>query len=210
LVWETELEQKSTFDIADIEIAEEISGYTFKGWYKDGLKYKHNFPITINGWTNIWGIYELNEFTIIYELNGGENSGNNPISFTVEEAIILEDAKHVVYEFDGWYDENGKKVTEISKGTSENIKLTVKWIKPESNNSDCINIIEYLIKNTNEEGAIAYKYFAERVGNVSITSTGKNFGQPINKEMYEYFNLNEEVKYTWKIEKMRMNMYIIV
>ena len=82
-------------------------------------------PITLN---NINTQY----YTITYNLDGG-NWQNGFIPITVRNAntkVTLptaEDIERVDYDFVGWYDENGDKITEIPSDTIEDITVTAGW-----------------------------------------------------------------------------------
>lgn len=71
------------------------------------------------------------EYNITYELNDGQNSVNNPLTYTVEtETITLENATKDYYSFGGWYtngDFTSELVTQIEKGTFGDISLFAKF-----------------------------------------------------------------------------------
>ncbi len=58
------------------------------------------------------------EYTITYELNGGENSADNPSSYRSGETVTLADPSYYGYSFNGWFSdaEFTQKVTEVSGG----------------------------------------------------------------------------------------------
>ena len=47
-------------------------------------------------------IFEAITYDIKYNLNGGKNHPDNPLTYTVEDAITLEDATRTGYTFNGW------------------------------------------------------------------------------------------------------------
>jgi len=70
-------------------------------------------------------------YKIIYELDGGTNSQDNPSTYTSEtDTIMLKDATKQNCTFDGWYKdaEFREKVIEIAKGSTGDITLYAKWI----------------------------------------------------------------------------------
>lgn len=76
--------------------------------------------------------YKETEYTITYHLDGGMNHEENPKTFTARtETIVLKDAVKTGFAFKGWYRDAGFKeeVTEIAKGTKENIVLYAKFVK---------------------------------------------------------------------------------
>ena len=68
------------------------------------------------------------EFSITYELNGGINSVDNPLTYTKGEIVTLNNPTKENYYFKGWYTDAAftNKITEI-KDKSENITLYAKW-----------------------------------------------------------------------------------
>lgn len=63
------------------------------------------------------------KYQITYDLNGGmENSNKNPSTYTVLDGISLGKPKRIGYTFDGWYDENGNKLTGINEGCTDKFK----------------------------------------------------------------------------------------
>ena len=99
-------------------------GYTFKGWTNDGepiigIKKGSTGALTI---TAVW---EINNYKISYNLDGG-NNGNNPESYNVEEEITFSNPNKLGYSFKGWTID-GKPITSIKKGSTEDITLTAVW-----------------------------------------------------------------------------------
>ena len=110
-------------------------GYIFSGWYMDP-DYNNAFSID-----NIMSVYPLNyvtiyakwtieEYAIIYNLDGGEN-GNNPSTYNVESnTILLEVATKEGYTFIGWFNNHqytGEQITEIISGSLGEVNLHAKW-----------------------------------------------------------------------------------
>ena len=101
--------------------------YTFAGWYSDAaLKNAYSFKaqpaedITLYAkWTPV--VYEIE-----YVLNGGTNSENNVVEYTVEDKIELYAPSKVGYTFIGWFTDaefTSSVVTELKVGTSGKITL---------------------------------------------------------------------------------------
>lgn len=125
-------------------------GYAWEGYYHDELLTKKiayfssKFSATIPVLT---GDIESNEiiyldgidvyikwtplkYRIFYELNNGTNASSNITSYTVESnTISLNDPEKEGYTFAGWYSDSKftKKVTEIPKGSTGDIKLYASW-----------------------------------------------------------------------------------
>ena len=91
--------------------------------------------------------YYPTDYTITYNLDGGTNSSSNPDSYTVLYGVKFADPSKKGYDFLGWYDANGNKLTGINEGcyatfadtedlynrlnkrTTGDISVTEKWKK---------------------------------------------------------------------------------
>lgn len=91
--------------------------------------------------------YYPTDYTITYNLDGGTNSSSNPDSYTVLYGVKFADPSKKWYDFLGWYDANGNKLTGINEGcyatfadtedlynrlnkrTTGDISVTAKWKK---------------------------------------------------------------------------------
>lgn len=98
-------------------------GFKFIGWYFDNESFDKPFvsdsllntelSSDINLYAKMLEIYN-----ITYELNGGENSENNPKEYTAEDDITFESATKADHTFLGWYldDSYTKQITRIEPG----------------------------------------------------------------------------------------------
>ena len=110
------------------------TGYTFKGWYdNEGLT---GDPVTAIGNTETgnkeyWAKWEINQYTIIYDLAGGTVEGN-PDTYTIKTgAFTLNTPTRPGYTFTGWSGtgldgENNMTVT-IEKGSTGERSYTAHW-----------------------------------------------------------------------------------
>ena len=110
------------------------TGYTFKGWYdNEGLT---GDPVTAIGNTETgnkeyWAKWEINQYTITYDLAGGTAEGN-PNTYTIETgAFTLKNPTKSGYTFTGWSGtgldgENNMTVT-IHTGSTGNRTYTAHW-----------------------------------------------------------------------------------
>ena len=110
------------------------TGHTFKGWYdNEGLT---GSPVTAIGGTGMgnkeyWAKWEINQYTITYDLAGGTVEGN-PDTYTVEmDTFTLKNPTRPGYTFTGWSGtgldgENNMTVT-IPKGSTGERRYTAHW-----------------------------------------------------------------------------------
>lgn len=109
-------------------------GYTFAGWstekdgvaaYTDGQNVKN---LAGEGNVTLYAVWDLNVFTIQYDLGAGGISHSNPESYSIEDNDVKLEAPEAKegYQFLGWY-EDETPISEIVKGTQKDLKLTAKW-----------------------------------------------------------------------------------
>ena len=110
------------------------TGYTFKGWYDN--ENLTGSPVTAIGNTETgnkeyWAKWEINQYTIIYDLAGGTVEGN-PDTYTIKAgAFTLKNPTKSGYTFTGWSGtvldgENNMTVT-IPTGSTGNRTYTAHW-----------------------------------------------------------------------------------
>ena len=111
------------------------TGYNFLGWY-DNEEFSGNqvTKITLGSTetVNLYAKWEIIEYNIIYELGGGINSTENPLTYQVTSNIILSEPSKEDYTFMGWYDNEsftGEAITSIQAGTTDDIILYAKWMR---------------------------------------------------------------------------------
>ena len=128
-----------TYTIESPEITLENAtrtGYTFAGWYKNAdFSGDPVEKISTGNYGNItlYAKWEVTDYSITYELNGGTNAEEN-LRYTeytiLSETIALADPTREGYTFAGWYQTkecSGAKITEIEKGSVGNLTLYAKW-----------------------------------------------------------------------------------
>ena len=112
----------------DLIKAEEIPGYEFAGWYLDNVKIESG--IIFNYLNNITLIarYNVINYTITYELNGGTNNSSNPEKYTVENNVIFANPTKEGYTFVGWYlEDNYQNSITSTNDKYDNLTLYAKW-----------------------------------------------------------------------------------
>ena len=141
--------------------------------------------ITASAAGTVTANFSINNYTIIYNLNGGTNNISNPASYTVEtETITLQDPTKEGFLFVGWYTNStfsGTAVTSITKGSTGNKTLCAKWLDGRDciffyNNLGWSNVYVYFYNN-----ADGHNYWADGYG------TGANKQQQFwdNKPYWE-------------------------
>lgn len=81
------------------------NGYTFDGWYTDSdlsVPAETTIPTNSTGNRDFYAKWNLNSYTVIYNVNGGENLTND--TYSVESTLILPTPTRDGYKFQGWYD----------------------------------------------------------------------------------------------------------
>ena len=71
--------------------------------------------------------WSLISYSITYQLGGGTNNENNPISYTIEDEISLFEGTRTGYNFINWTNQAGDVVSTIERGTYGNLVLTANW-----------------------------------------------------------------------------------
>ena len=101
-------------------------GYIFTGWTLNGE------PVTELDATLLCGItlvatWQVEEYTVTYDLGGGVNAGGNPATFDVETGnVTLAAPTRTGYTFSGWL-LDGTPVTEIDVTLYRGITLVATW-----------------------------------------------------------------------------------
>lgn len=109
--------------------------YEFGGWYQDeGLTVPFEGdtldPSALTGDVNLYAKWIPISYAVAYELDGGENPADNPLSYTVEDTLILKDPTRPGYHFEGWYLDAGftdGPVEQIARATGADMTLYAKW-----------------------------------------------------------------------------------
>lgn len=101
-------------------------GYTFVGWNWNGYIITE-IPAGTTGDITLETIFDLAEYTITYELNGGKNSSKNPKTYTINDKNInLATPVKDGFEFQGW-SLDGEIVSVIDVNIAKDITLVAVW-----------------------------------------------------------------------------------
>ena len=111
-------------------------GYRLVGWFTDAActaGNEYNFDLPLEDDLVLYAKWEVVDYTISYEMNGGTNAAGNPATYNINSNdIVLATPTKEGASFDGWFYnyENGvfsNRATQISKGSSGNKTLYAKW-----------------------------------------------------------------------------------
>ena len=143
-------ENPTSFTVEDGDITlldAKLDNYDFLGWYSDGRKIGV-IQTSIATSLTLEAKWQLTEYSIEYKNLKGASSSGFVISYTVEsENITLPSLSVEHYTFNGWIDQNGKKITSIRKGSFGNLVLTADFTP-----------IEYKIEYLNVKNADLSKF----------------------------------------------------
>ena len=105
------------------------AGYDFIGWYDE------HGELATGNWTyttdqRFYANWDLHNYSIEYVLDGGVNNLQNPLAFTINDEMELQNASRAGYAFDGWYSDSSyqNKITTIDGKLCKDMTLYAKWI----------------------------------------------------------------------------------
>lgn len=160
------------------------SGYTFLGWTgSNGATPQKEIKINkgSKGHKTFIANWEINNYTITYNLLGGTNDSSNPSSYNVVSGnITLRDATKNNYVFGGWYlnsDYSSDRLYSINMQDPKDLVLYAKWYIGISSQSDIESILSnslywnenFLLLNDINLGGSDFT----PIGNSAITFTGE-------------------------------------
>lgn len=104
-------------------------GYKFAGWYQDKKLTKlYTFEKFPESDITLYAKWTLEDYTINYNLNGGQNNENNPTTYNKEEIKTLYSPTKKGYKFLGWYtEENFINEIKDTSNQNTNLNLYAKW-----------------------------------------------------------------------------------
>ena len=148
------------------------AGYIFNGWYQSNTKIasSENYSFVMSDLSQIFEAkWDLIEYTITYNLNGGTNDLSNPTKYTIESPTIsLKNPIKTGYSFTEWT-LNGTKITSINKGTYGDLVLIACW---------SVNSYEVKVTTDSNKGQVfgsGYYNYGSQVTIRAIPKTGYEF-----------------------------------
>lgn len=107
-------------------------GYTFVCWKDGDGNAVSEIDADLLQDVELYAEWDVIEYAIHYELNGGDNDERNVASYTVEDKeIIFYEAHKEWFSFGGWYeyeDFSGERVTAINGALKREVTLFAKWV----------------------------------------------------------------------------------
>ena len=117
------------------------AGYTFDGYFDgkngSGTKYYNANGSSARTWNKasnatLYAKWNINTYTIGYDLQGGTVAKDNPTKYTIEtESFTLNNPTRYLWIFTGWTGSNGstpQEVVTIAKGSTGNKNYTANWV----------------------------------------------------------------------------------
>ena len=142
-------------------------GYVFAGWFTDSNGVNaYEFESQINQSIILYAKWTLQRFDITYVLNEGSVNGDNPSSYTIDTAFVLNAPADVEgYVFEGWFYDAAftNKATQVIQGTTGDKTFYAKWSKKTYR-------VMYLADN-NSYGSISDQFF-EHGSSITLESAG--------------------------------------
>lgn len=155
-----------------------LAGYNFIGWFENGVlisseqSYAFKMP---NRNLVLHAEFQLADYSINYNLDGGVNNKNNPNNYSINDLNIkLFEPQKDGYRFGGWYlssDFIGYSIEEITIDMLGDITLYARWIERNKANYK----VEHYIEDLNGNYVIYFiENFTEFVY-MNVVSSPKNF-----------------------------------
>ena len=120
------------------------TGYAFAGWYTEATFENKVSEIAVgtNKDVELYAKWEINQTVIeneqkkkihkiVYELNGGTNSVNNPDEFNEDNGVTFDKPTRPGYRFVCWCSDPSlsRKMNSIAAGVSNDVKVYARWSK---------------------------------------------------------------------------------
>ena len=124
----------ATYNITSDDIilkAASQAGYDFVGWYSDQYFSTpcEKIPASSTGNITLYAKFEIENFDINYQLDGGKNNKNNPSQYNEKSTVVFGKPSKYGYQFIGWYLDEActEKTTGITFGSKGDITVYAKW-----------------------------------------------------------------------------------
>lgn len=138
-----------TYGTTTILLDAEKTGYDFIGWYTDNEYVNQITEISSDEIDDkiLYGNFEPKVYSMIYNLNGGENNDKNPNTYTTDAEVILYNPARDGYDFGGWYYDSSfnNPVNNPFIAPASNTTVYARWTAKTYN----INYVNAVVENTN-------------------------------------------------------------
>lgn len=101
-------------------------GYTFRDWTYNGTTWLFDI-FTVSKNIGLFANWDINHYSIDYDLDGGIIETANPSTYTVESEFTFNSPTKLGYEFVGWFDQDNIELKSITKGMTGDLSLKAKW-----------------------------------------------------------------------------------
>lgn len=182
-------------------------GYTFAGWYDneecEGTQIT-SIPSSAREDVKYYAKWDLNTYSISYDLAEGVNNPKNPATYTFEDnTIYLEAPTREHYLFQGWTDDEGNSVSMIKKNSVGDVSLHANW------KLDPVYEVETFIENymhpeieesdVNSTNQCAARFAAAKEGYAQLSDEAKELFntdeeyEPYVRRLQEWARINGEI-----------------
>lgn len=107
-------------------------GYQFTGWYNGYNQIANTGTWTITSDITLIAHWQIIQYTVTYELDGGVLASPNPSSYNINSNATLNNPTKSGYTFIGWFDQNDTKISILTTGFVGNLVLTARYSEGET------------------------------------------------------------------------------
>ena len=103
-------------------------GYDFVGWFTENRE-RINETYIYNTDQTFYAHWAIHEYSISYNLNDGINNEQNPLTYTIDDEVVLGVPFREGYAFSGWYTDEKfiSKIDVIKANSCKDYDLYAKW-----------------------------------------------------------------------------------
>ena len=191
------------------------NGHTFAGWYNGENKWNNTGKYLLTENVILNAHWDLVNYSITYNLNGGNNSTLNPTEYNYDsETIALANPSRTGYTFLGWFStstfEEETRVTSILTHSYGDVELYAKWVANKVTVSYNANEGE----GTMTDSELTYNGAAQELKENAFSRTGYTFAGWKDKNGNTFTNIpasyfTEEEKELTLYAQWNVNSYAL-
>ena len=163
-----------------------LDGAEFLGWYLNGTRVAPMFVWYYPEDEVFSAAWNYTNYSISYNLDGGNNNSSNPAKYTRNDQISLVAPTKTGYSFAGWAREDGVIISQIEKGSVGNIRLKATW-KP--------LVFEYVLDDTFNGSIVSSTSYTIEYGQEctlpTLSKTGMSFAG------WKHNGITQNNSFTW-------------